>query len=144
MRIPAALCGIFGLKTTAGLWPTDGVLPYSATFDSIGLLTRSAADASTAFAALQGTPPVQAGRVGQDRRAGRDVVDCYAAGEIGVGEEEGEGRATKDAAMTTRQQQEIADFPRQPVDVCTKHKAQHPRHTGSAGGCAGGNAGAHS
>ena len=61
VRIPAALCGIFGLKTTAGLWPTDGVLPYSATFDSIGLLTRSAADASTAFAALQGTPPVQAG-----------------------------------------------------------------------------------
>ena len=54
---------------------------------------------------------------------------CTRAGEIGVGEQEGEGRAAEDAAMTTRQQQEIADFARQPVDVCTKHQAQHPRHT---------------
>ena len=52
VRIPAALCGIFGLKTSAGRWPTDGVLPYSATFDTIGLLTRTAADAAVAFRAI--------------------------------------------------------------------------------------------
>ena len=57
------------------------------------------------------------------------MLSTAAAGEIGVGEEEREGRAAEDAAMTTRQQQEIADFPRQPVDVCTKHQAQHPRRT---------------
>ena len=60
------------------------------------------------------------------------MLSTAAAGEIGVGEEEGEGRAAKDAAMTTRQQQEIADFAREPVDVCTKHQAQHPRHEAQA------------
>eukprot|EP01043_Picozoa_sp_COSAG02_P054597 COSAG02_NODE_6206_length_3728_cov_3.315514_2_plen_323_part_00 len=53
VRIPAALCGIFGLKTSVGRWKTDGVLPYSSTFDSIGLLTRSAADAAVAYSAIE-------------------------------------------------------------------------------------------
>jgi aspartyl-tRNA(Asn)/glutamyl-tRNA(Gln) amidotransferase subunit A len=56
VRLPAALCGIFGLKTTAGLWPLDGVFPLSPTLDSLGLLTRTAADASTVFYALAGRP----------------------------------------------------------------------------------------
>lgn len=57
VRVPAALCGIFGLKTTVGLWPTQGVFPLSRTLDSIGLLTRDAGDAASALAALTpGTP----------------------------------------------------------------------------------------
>jgi aspartyl-tRNA(Asn)/glutamyl-tRNA(Gln) amidotransferase subunit A len=52
VRIPAGMCGIFGLKTTIGLWPLDGVFPLSPTFDTLGLLTRSAADAATVFFAL--------------------------------------------------------------------------------------------
>lgn len=45
IRIPACYNGITGLKTTVGLWPTDGVFPLSETFDSIGPLCRSSADA---------------------------------------------------------------------------------------------------
>lgn len=45
IRIPACYNGITGLKTTVGLWPTDGVFPLSETFDSIGPLCRSAMDA---------------------------------------------------------------------------------------------------
>lgn len=45
IRIPACYNGITGLKTTVGLWPTDGVFPLSETFDSIGPLCRSASDA---------------------------------------------------------------------------------------------------
>lgn len=52
VRVPAALCGIFGLKTTVGVWPTQGVFPLSTTLDSIGLLTRNADDAAVAFSAL--------------------------------------------------------------------------------------------
>ena len=56
VRIPAAFCGTFGLKTTVGLWLTDGVFPLSPQLDSIGPLTRSAADAAIVFAALTGAP----------------------------------------------------------------------------------------
>jgi aspartyl-tRNA(Asn)/glutamyl-tRNA(Gln) amidotransferase subunit A len=56
---PAALCGVFGLKTTFGLWPLDGVFPLSPSLDSIGLLTRTAEDAALAFATLTGRPMVE-------------------------------------------------------------------------------------
>ena len=49
IRVPAAFNGIFGLKTTFGLWPTDGTFPLDPRVDSIGLLTKSAQDAMIAF-----------------------------------------------------------------------------------------------
>lgn len=60
VRLPAALCGIFGLKTTVGLWSTDGVFPLSPTLDSIGILTRSASDAALIFGAIAGRSSVAA------------------------------------------------------------------------------------
>jgi aspartyl-tRNA(Asn)/glutamyl-tRNA(Gln) amidotransferase subunit A len=54
VRVPAALCGVFGLKTTFGLWPTDGVFPLAPNLDTIGLLTKSAVDAALVFGALRG------------------------------------------------------------------------------------------
>jgi aspartyl-tRNA(Asn)/glutamyl-tRNA(Gln) amidotransferase subunit A len=54
VRLPAAFCGTFGHKTTVGLWPTAGIFPLSTALDSIGPLTRSAADAALVFSALTG------------------------------------------------------------------------------------------
>jgi aspartyl-tRNA(Asn)/glutamyl-tRNA(Gln) amidotransferase subunit A len=55
IRLPAAFCGVFGLKTTVGLWATDGVFPLSPMLDSIGLLARSAADATEIFQVIERT-----------------------------------------------------------------------------------------
>ena len=57
VRGPASMCGIFGLKTTPGLWPADGMFPQAPELDTIGPMTATAADAAVVFAALQGTPP---------------------------------------------------------------------------------------
>ena len=54
IRMPAAFTGVFGLKTTVGTFPTDGVFPLSPTLDSIGPLCRTAADAAIFFEALTG------------------------------------------------------------------------------------------
>ncbi len=52
VRIPAAWTGVVGLKTTAGRWSTEGIVPLSPTLDTAGILTRTVADAITAFLAL--------------------------------------------------------------------------------------------
>ncbi|EDP62110.1 Amidase [alpha proteobacterium BAL199] len=54
IRIPASFTGLFGHKTTVGLWPTDGVFPLSPTLDSIGPLCRSAGDAALIHAIVTG------------------------------------------------------------------------------------------
>ncbi|NDL56773.1 amidase [Phytoactinopolyspora mesophila] len=43
VRVPAACCGIAGLKTTAGRIPTHGVYEFSRTLDTVGPLARDAA-----------------------------------------------------------------------------------------------------
>lgn len=54
VRIPAASCALLGLKTTHGLIPSEGVFPLASSLDSIGLLTRSAADAEALLSAIVG------------------------------------------------------------------------------------------
>jgi aspartyl-tRNA(Asn)/glutamyl-tRNA(Gln) amidotransferase subunit A len=44
IRIPAACCGIVGLKPTFGLVPSTGVRPLSKSFDHVGPLARRVAD----------------------------------------------------------------------------------------------------
>ena len=54
IRIPAAACGLVGLKPAAGEIPTDGVVPLSTTMDHIGPLCRSVEDARLVYRALRG------------------------------------------------------------------------------------------
>lgn len=56
VRIPAAVNGVVGLKTTDGLVPTGGTAPLSTTLDTIGPLARTCADAWTLFAAMAAQP----------------------------------------------------------------------------------------
>ena len=56
IRIPAAYCGIVGLKPTFGLVPIEGVFPLSPTLDHVGPLTRTAAQAAALLAVLSGRP----------------------------------------------------------------------------------------
>jgi aspartyl-tRNA(Asn)/glutamyl-tRNA(Gln) amidotransferase subunit A len=57
IRIPAAACGIVGLKPTYGETPTEGVVPLSKTLDHVGPLTRTVTDAWHVYHALVGRPP---------------------------------------------------------------------------------------
>lgn len=59
VRLPAAFCGLVGLKTTVGRISTHGIVPLSATLDSVGPLTRSVEDAALLCNALQGPDPAQ-------------------------------------------------------------------------------------
>ena len=54
VRVPAAWCGITGLKTTIGRISTYGVLPLTPTLDTPGPLTRSVEDAALLLQVMQG------------------------------------------------------------------------------------------
>lgn len=57
VRIPAAFCGIVGLKVTEGSLPLDGILPLSHTLDTPGPLCRSTLDAAIMYETLLGREP---------------------------------------------------------------------------------------
>jgi aspartyl-tRNA(Asn)/glutamyl-tRNA(Gln) amidotransferase subunit A len=56
IRIPAAACGVVGLKPSLGEVPTDGVVPLCPTFDHVGPITRSVEDAVALWSVLAARP----------------------------------------------------------------------------------------
>jgi Asp-tRNA(Asn)/Glu-tRNA(Gln) amidotransferase A subunit family amidase len=52
VRIPAATCGLVGLKTTHGLIPTQGLAALAPSLDTIGVLTRNVQDAGALLGPL--------------------------------------------------------------------------------------------
>ncbi|ANH68382.1 amidase [Mitsuaria sp. 7] len=56
LRIPAALQGLVGFKSTARQVPLDGCVPLSPSLDTAGAITRSARDAALLHAVLSGEP----------------------------------------------------------------------------------------
>jgi len=56
IRIPAAACGLVGLKPAFGEIPIDGVVPLSSTLDHVGPLCRSVDDAALLHQTLAGMP----------------------------------------------------------------------------------------
>ena len=55
IRIPAAVCGIVGLKPTLAELPCDGVVPLSTTLDHVGPMARSVVDTGLMFQAMKGS-----------------------------------------------------------------------------------------
>jgi aspartyl-tRNA(Asn)/glutamyl-tRNA(Gln) amidotransferase subunit A len=52
IRIPAACCGVVGLKPTYGLVPTDGCFPLAPSFDHTGPMARDVAGCQAMLSAL--------------------------------------------------------------------------------------------
>jgi AtzE family amidohydrolase len=57
IRVPAAFCGVFGLKATYGRISRAGSLLFAASFDHVGPFARSVRDIAVAFDVLQGPDP---------------------------------------------------------------------------------------
>jgi amidase/aspartyl-tRNA(Asn)/glutamyl-tRNA(Gln) amidotransferase subunit A len=54
IRVPASLCGVFGLKPTFGRLPRTGSYPFVASLDHLGPFARSVADLALAYDLMQG------------------------------------------------------------------------------------------
>jgi aspartyl-tRNA(Asn)/glutamyl-tRNA(Gln) amidotransferase subunit A len=56
VRLPAACCGVVGLKPSFGRIPLDGVFPLCPSFDTVGPMARTVADAALAWSVLAAAP----------------------------------------------------------------------------------------
>jgi aspartyl-tRNA(Asn)/glutamyl-tRNA(Gln) amidotransferase subunit A len=57
VRVPAALCGVVGLKVTHGRIPIRGVYPLAPSIDTVGPITRTVADAGVLYRTMAGDDP---------------------------------------------------------------------------------------
>ncbi len=57
IRVPAAFCGVFGLKPTYGRVSRAGTLLFAESFDHVGPFARSSSDLAMAFDVLHGPDP---------------------------------------------------------------------------------------
>ena len=78
IRLPAACCGVVGMKVTMGRVSRYGAMPLSYTLDTVGPLTRTVRDNAMMLAAL-------AGYDGNDPSSANEPVGAYVEGlETGV------------------------------------------------------------
>lgn len=61
IRLPAGLCGVFGLKPGYGRLDRSGTFPFVDSFDHLGPFARSAADLALAYDLMQDAAPAMPG-----------------------------------------------------------------------------------
>jgi aspartyl-tRNA(Asn)/glutamyl-tRNA(Gln) amidotransferase subunit A len=88
VRIPAALCGIVGMKPTFGRVSKHGVFPLSWTLDHVGPLTRTVEDNALLLNALAGYDPRDPYSANSEQEDfARDLRRGVRGGAIGVPED---------------------------------------------------------
>jgi aspartyl-tRNA(Asn)/glutamyl-tRNA(Gln) amidotransferase subunit A len=106
IRLPAACCGVVGLKPSWGRIPADGVFPLCPTFDTVGPMARTVRHVAAMWSALTGDPqpaPLLAGlRVGlltQPPSVGGPALPENRAAEAYVGRLETLGARVHEAVL---------------------------------------------
>ncbi|MBU8541154.1 AtzE family amidohydrolase [Falsiroseomonas tokyonensis] len=81
IRVPASLCGIFGLKPTYGRLSRQGSYPFVTSLDHLGPFARDVTDLALAYDALQGFDPQDPA---QQQRPAEPVAPLLGAGLEGL------------------------------------------------------------
>ncbi|MFN9279015.1 MAG: AtzE family amidohydrolase [Rubrivivax sp.] len=81
IRVPASLCGVFGLKPTFGRLPRSGTYPFVASLDHLGPFARDVATLAAAYDAMQGP---DAGDPAQVRRPLESTLPALALAADGL------------------------------------------------------------
>jgi aspartyl-tRNA(Asn)/glutamyl-tRNA(Gln) amidotransferase subunit A len=85
IRMPAAFCGVVGLKGTHGLASIRGIIPLSESHDHVGPLARSVADSALIMTALAGFDAQDPMSITAERVNYRNAVGTAVAGlRIGI------------------------------------------------------------
>lgn len=104
IRQPAALCGTVGVKPTYGRVSRYGLIAFASSFDQVGPLTTSVADAALALDVIAGHDPADSTSIAEPVASHQTELERGVAGlRVGVVEE-----LTSDADADVRAQTEAA------------------------------------
>ena len=81
IRVPASLCGLWGLKPTFGRLTRQGSFPFVSSLDHLGPLARCVTDLALAYDAMQGADPADPACVDQPAAP---ALPCLGAGITGL------------------------------------------------------------
>ena len=126
IRIPAAACGILGLKPTYGLVSSYGCYPEAWSLDHVGVMTRTAEDAAVLLDAISGHDP----RVPSSLR----VISSQAVREV---EETGEHGRTRPLRIGVEESFFFASIDRD-IEVVVRGMLDSLASTGTDAGAHGG------
>jgi aspartyl-tRNA(Asn)/glutamyl-tRNA(Gln) amidotransferase subunit A len=98
IRIPAALCGVTGLKPTLGRIPKTGAAPLSQSQDTVGILARSARDVALVLEHVAGHDPEDAASIPAPVPAFADLDGSCEGTKIGFDRDRFAGRTTPEIA----------------------------------------------
>ncbi|KQP50122.1 AtzE family amidohydrolase [Pseudorhodoferax sp. Leaf274] len=84
IRVPASLCGVFGLKPTFGRLPRSGSYPFISSLDHLGPFARSARDLALSYDAMQGPESGALRDPGCAQRAAEPVMLLLGKGVAGL------------------------------------------------------------
>ena len=84
IRVPSALCGVFGLKPTYGRLSRGGARLFAGSFDHMGPLARSVGDLAAAYDVLQGEDPTDAAQTKRPVESVSHRLDAAAMGLQGL------------------------------------------------------------
>jgi aspartyl-tRNA(Asn)/glutamyl-tRNA(Gln) amidotransferase subunit A len=88
LRVPASLCGVVALRPTLGALPRAGVVPLAWSYDAVGPVARSAADAALLLGVMRAEPvelevhggrPLEGLRIGLAEQLVADRCESYVA-----------------------------------------------------------------
>jgi aspartyl-tRNA(Asn)/glutamyl-tRNA(Gln) amidotransferase subunit A len=107
IRIPAACCGVVGLKPTYGLVPAEGCFPLAPSFDHMGPMARDVAGCEAMLSAL--VPGFEPMRI--------ESLDAVAVGLAWLEDAEPLVRARVEEAAGRFPRRHAVDFPRPEIDA---------------------------
>ncbi|MGC3986560.1 MAG: AtzE family amidohydrolase [Pseudorhodoferax sp.] len=84
IRVPASLCGVFGLKPTFGRLPRTGSYPFISSLDHLGPFARSVRDLALGYDAMQGPEAGPRRDPGCAQRAAEPVMPVLGKGVAGL------------------------------------------------------------